>query len=396
MSLSDHSAPGTAAAFSYQFERALLWLARSPAETVVGIETNDDVAVLHPEGNQTLEQDKHSIQQASKPYGDRSHDLWNTLSIWLTAVEEKEVCTEKTKFVLVTNKTLPECIATQIGRAKTQPEIDECVKALTKAAKNPPQGTENLMAIVLKNESIPNLKKLILACEVVDGSQAAAGPALRAQTVAHLPLPDWCSPHADSITNELLGWMHATVLETWQQGKPAWVKRNHFINQLDAILARRKRVMSRERSAHLIPVNEDTVGSQKGSRFVKQLHLITDDDNTVDGAIKDFIRCNIEKARLSREGNITDQDWLCFEDTLLTRWQKIRTRILRMNQGQPLEDLGFNIFTDTTEEHKEKLAGCETDQIYLTSGTYHRLAELLKVGWHPEFDTLMKQWEESP
>ena len=59
--------------------------------------------------------------------------------------------------------------------------------------------------------------------------------------------------------------------------------------------------MSRERSAHLIPVNEDTVGSQKGSQFVNRLHLITDEDNTVDGAIKDFIRCNIEKARLSRE-----------------------------------------------------------------------------------------------
>ena len=240
MSLSDHSAPGTAAAFSYQFERALLWLARSPAEAMVGIETDDDVAVLLPDGSQSLEQDKHSIQQSSQPYGDRSHDLWNTLATWLTAIEEKEVCAEKAKFVLVTNKTLPECIATQIGRAKTQPEIDECVTALTNAAQNPPQGTANLMATVLKDKSIPNLKKLILACEVVDGSQAAAGPALRPG------LPRACLfltgvLHTQINHRRTAGWMHKMVLETWQQGNPAWVRRNHFINQLDAILARQEK-----------------------------------------------------------------------------------------------------------------------------------------------------------
>jgi hypothetical protein len=89
------------------------------------------------------------------------------------------------------------------------------------------------------------------------------------------------------------------------------------------------------------------------------------------------------------EGNITDDDWTAFESTLLTRWDKIRTRVIRMKPGVKEEDLGFEIFADTTEEHREKLAGSDTEQVYLTSGSYHRLADVLMVGWHPRFKELM-------
>ena len=102
-------------------------------------------------------------------------------------------------------------------------------------------------------------------------------------------------------------WMHRTALASWQEKKPAWIKRDHFVNQLHAIIDLRKRKISRERAAHLIPIGDDKVGNEKGSRFVKQLHLITDDDSVVDTSIREYIRCNIEKARLSAEGNITDR-----------------------------------------------------------------------------------------
>ena len=79
MTLSDHSAPGANAGFSYQFERALYWLARRPAGSRVGIQTDDDVAVRGPDVSRVLEQDKHSIREYGDPFGNRSKDLWNTL-----------------------------------------------------------------------------------------------------------------------------------------------------------------------------------------------------------------------------------------------------------------------------------------------------------------------------
>src|SRR5882672_2509389 len=123
MTLSSHSAPGANAGFSYQFERALYWLARSPADSAVGIETDDDVAVRGPGESQVLEQDKHSIREGGEPFANRSKDLWNTLAIWIDALEVGEVSADLTVFLMATNKPLPECIAHQIGRAKTEEDI---------------------------------------------------------------------------------------------------------------------------------------------------------------------------------------------------------------------------------------------------------------------------------
>ncbi len=391
MPLTDHSAPGANAGFSYQFERAMYWLAQSPAGFVIGVETDDDVAVCGTDGSHVLEQDKHSIREESEPFGNRSKDLWNTLAIWIDALDAGQVTADGVIFLLVTNKVLPECIAHQISRAKSEAEISACITALERAAQTPPKHITSFVERVLRPVSRQMLRKLIAKCELADGSQATAGPELRAVTVAHLQLPDWCAAMSDSIADELLGWLHQTTLSLWQKRESAWIQRDHFVNRLHAIIDSRKRQIARERAEHLIPVTEDKVGKEKGRPFVKQLHLITDDHSIVDNSIREFIRCNVEKSRLSVEGNITDEDWLSFETTLIARWEKIRARVLRMKKDSPEVDIGFEIFTDVTEDHREKLAGSDTEQVYLTSGTYHRLADMTRLGWHPRFKELMRK-----
>lgn len=391
-----HSASGSNAGFNYQFERALYWLAKSPAGFVIGVETDDDVAVCSADGSQILEQDKHSIRDNAKPFGDRSKDLWNTLAIWIEALDTQQVTANSAVFLMVTNKVLPECIAQQIRRAESEAEITACIVALEVAAQSPPQQIASLTERVLRPASRTTLRSLISKCELADGSQATAGSELRKQTIAHLQLPEWCLTNADSIVDELSGWLHKTAMDAWQQKQPAWVQRDHFINQLHAVINRRKRQITRERAEHLIPVTDDKIGQAKGSPFVKQLHLITDDDTAVDNGIREFIRCNIEKSRLSAEGNVTDDDWKAFEAALLFRWEKIRARVIRMKKLSPEEDIGFEIFTDTTEDYREKLAGSDTEQVYLTSGTYHRLADMIRVGWHPRFKELMEKLIKQP
>lgn len=396
MSLNRHSASGSNAGFDYQFERALYWLAGSPAGSTIGIETDDDVAVRGPNKSQILEQNKHSIRAEAEPFADRSKDLWNTLAIWVEALDSKEVAGDTARFLMVTNKLLPDCIAKKIGQAETNTQIDECVTALGKAGLNPPEHIRLQIERVLRPTSSGTLRTVISKSELIDAEQASAGPQLRKETVARLQLPEWCLTAADSITDELLGWLHKTTLAAWQQNQPAWIERNHFVNQLHAIIGLRKRQITRERAEHLIPVTDEKVGREKGSHFVKQLHLVTDDADVVDNAIREFIRCNIEKSRLSTEGNVTDDDWNAFEVALLSRWDKIRARVARMKKGHPEQDIGFEIFTDTTEEHREKLAGSDTEQVYLTSGTYHRLADMIRVGWHPRFKEIMQNLIKEP
>ncbi len=390
MALNLHSAPGSNAGFSYQFERALYRLAESPAGFVVGIETNDDVAVIGSDGSQVFEQDKHSMLNYATPFGDRSTDLWKTLAIWIEALDSGLVLAEKARFLMITNKVLPVCIAHGISEAKSDEQILECIARLETAAKDPPEGIATFAERVLRLDSRMNLKKLIEHCELADGSLATAGTALRKKTISELQLPSWSLAQADSIVDELLGWVHKTALAEWQQNKPAWINRDHFVDILNAIRDRRKREIVRERAENLIPVPDEDVGTKKGRPFVKQLHLVTNDEDVVETAIREFIRCSIEQIRLSREGNVTDADWKAFETALQSRWNKISARVIRMSRTKTEEDIGFQILSDTTEGYREKLAGIDTDHVYLTSGTYHRMADNVQVGWHPRFKELLQ------
>ncbi|RXK82172.1 hypothetical protein EST62_11470 [Chlorobaculum sp. 24CR] len=390
MSLENHAAPGPAAGYAFQFERVLYWLSQSPSGSMIGIETADDVAIKLQDGSLMLEQNKHSVQDQAAPFGDRSKDLWNTLSIWVTALDNGELESRNTKFLMVTNKTLPDCIGKQISNAKTEKEIDKCVSALTKAAVKPSETIRAFTEKVLATSSEKYLRVVILNCELLDEASGTSGSDLRQTTIASLQIPEAFKNDAISITDELLGWVHKQVLALWQTRQPAWVSRDYFVNQFHAILDRHKRQKTRERAANLIPVFDEQLGREKGRDFVKQLYLVTDDDSRVEDAIREFIRCKIEKNRLSADGNVTDQDWIDFEENLKSRWNKIFSRWKRLRRDESEEDVGFRVLTETTDEHRERLAGMETEQIYLTSGTYHRMADRLAIGWHPRFVELMK------
>lgn len=388
MSKRSRSASGPAAGYGYQIERALYWLARTASGSVVGIETDDDVAIRT--GNATfLEQDKHSIALDSAPFGDRSKDLWNTLTIWLDAAEAGRIEIDTTRFLMVTNKELPDCLAKNLSAARTVEEAELYITDLERAAEDPPKNIAGLVGRVLRSESRDILVKLIQNTELIDAASGASASMVRNDTIASLPLPSWAVPIAESVFHELSGWVFARALDAWRGNNPAWIARDNFVNQFHAILENRNRNRLRERAEHLIPLADDVIGEQRGRLFVRQLFLVTEDPVIVDSAIRDFIRCNIEKLRLSKEGNISDEDWRAFQVALSNRWAKIRSRITRMKQNELKADVGFEILTTTTEDYRERLAGSETNEVYLTSGTYHLLADLLELGWHPDYLDLL-------
>src|SRR5690242_16257336 len=99
---SRHVAPGQAAGYLFQPERALLWLAEAQADSAVGIETDDDIAVQVQNKVTSREQLKHTIS-GKAPFGDHSVDLWKTLLIWLDAADAGEFDLTKCNLYLTTN-----------------------------------------------------------------------------------------------------------------------------------------------------------------------------------------------------------------------------------------------------------------------------------------------------
>ena len=51
-----------------------------------------------------------------------------------------------------------------------------------------------------------------------------------------------------------------------------------------------------------------------------------------------------------------------------------------------LGELAFDIFSNTLENYLCKIRGFDTEP-YFTKGSFHKLADELEIGWHPNWKT---------
>jgi hypothetical protein len=384
------------AGYLFQPERALFWLAKSRSGAKVGIETEDDIVLQAKYSDEfsIREQDKHSIS-SNIPFGDHSKDLWNTLYIWLNAIFTNEVDPLKTKFYLVTNKKVEDGIAKSLSSAKHSVEIAECIELIRKENVTVPKGISEYASKVCQF-SDTTLALLIENIELSDASSDSLD-ILEIKSLLHIPddMP------FDEIYNSLLGWVHYCAISLWRINQPAWLTRDSFDVYYQKLVSRYKIKSFMETAKSLLPISESERAAQYNKTFVRQLYLLAlekEDDLLID-CIDDFLRCISERTKLSVKGNITKEEIALFDQNLVDRWKLIFAEFNREYKRKAPksedihilgEDIGLKILLQTLN-HREPLAGQQTEQYYLTSGSYHRLSNKLHLGWHPEYKVIMNQ-----
>jgi hypothetical protein len=377
-----HCAPGQAAGYLFQPERALHWLAVADADAKVGIETDDDVAVAVRGGITVREQLKHTTS-TNVPFGDRSSDLWKTLTIWLDAAAKNEFDPNKCSLILTTNATLGDCFVKRLVACKrNKGKIKNCLDDLLSPDIPFPDSIDAFVQRVKEHDS--DLVAMVLArIDLCDGS-IAAGTGLRRQIASALHLP--ADVQVDEVIDGLLGWIHSSVLEAWRLRKPAWIKREAFDNRFHRLIRTIRRYQQLGLPARLINVPPSERMQQLNRLYVRQLRIINAEQQEILMAVDDYYRCSSERFRLANEGDVTADDWIDFEDRLTQQWQIVAYREQRVQAGRDPIETGYATYSSTIEFHT-KLAFDEP-QPYLTRGTYHRLANELTVGWHPNYESL--------
>lgn len=389
---SEHTAAGQMAGYLFQPERALRHLALSPRGTTVGVETLDDIAILLPGGQQIREQDKHYTSDR-KPLADRSKEFWNSLLVWLDAVDQEDLDTDATAFHLVTNQTLESGLAYDLMHLeKSQEALIDFVARLREAGQNPPETLKDLFTRVLSYKD-EKLLTLVSRIRVFDATKAVHGTELRNELHDHLHLPP---AHAEEIIQGLLGWVDELVLQLIREKKAAWITRAAFGERLRRLLHRYQDIsFVRETEEALIPIDEKDREQRKNRLFVKQLQWIgcsaDDDDNQILDAIDAHIRSGSEVARLSQLGVVTLQEFKAFDERLVKQWKNLwRLHIPKPTPESEEEQqtVGRNLLNQALS-HREILAGQQTSEFYLTQGAYHHLADDSdgppRLGWHPNY-----------
>lgn len=369
-----HEAAGSMAGYLFQIERALYHLAEAVSNsTTIGVETLDDVVVFDGESVRIREQDKHSLGTAS--LSSQSRALWRTLSIWLSDSRRAEAY-----FLVTTRAVSSPLLSSLLSTSTVRPSPFTLVRSLQQAAKKiKDPDVASIAADVLSHPAELRVVLGRVRIHIVETHDELMWSSI----AARLALRDDVDQAA--ILDQLFGWVSRQLLKKWRSGAPAFLLRRDLVMLCRKAEARLVRTRIVPRSGAVVPVTAADVEAARVRHFVDHLELVKADEDDLNQAIRHFIQFNIERHRLTDIGDIPDVAWAEREYRLTERWRNVAKRIAREAKRELPIRTGLRILAETTYEHKENLDGQSCDELYMTSGHYHRLADDDGVWWHPHF-----------
>ncbi|MGO6996898.1 ABC-three component system protein [Rhizobium leguminosarum] len=377
----DNTASAQAAGYILQLDRALYHLAHAAAgDVAVAVEHVDDIAVVRDGKIILLEQDKSTTQNETRLLGDRTRAIWRTLQIWLRHAETVDGA-QCQRYLFFVNRWVPSPIAQLIkdrscGKATTA----DVVGALRKIGlKRTTAKVQGLIDDVL-SRSDASLANLVAKVELVEAADLAADRRSIANGFGLNPRAD-----ANDILDGLFGWLTNRVRIEWSEGRPGLITRDEVLVQSHVLQTKQAKSRFLPRASGEIHIDDELRKGQLSRNFVEHLSRIDAESEDIVQAVDHFLKFNIEKHRLVRAGDVPDAEWSHRSYRLRERWAGFMRRRRRELKGQPNCDIGQTVLADVTYEHRETLDGHPCDELYMTSGHYHRLAEEDEVWWDPAF-----------
>jgi hypothetical protein len=356
------------------------------------IEVFDDVAFDFGDGTaREVLQVKHH-QRSLRDLIETSPDLWRTLGIWSDewaaggADEGREM----------TLMTTQPCRAGSAVEALTDRARDDLValSRLRDIATDPnaAKGTKDDRDRFMKLEASEQ-EALVRHIRVADAqvNAAAIGDELRA-----LLMPTHEERFIDAMRDAVEGWWLRRVVTHLQDGAAISVE------ELRAVIDDVRRQLS-DQSLPMLE-DEDFEASEMPAhdparvRFVLQLKLIGASNPRIDQAIVNYRRAFAHRSRWARRGLIGPVELRRYEDQLCEEWEIRRDRMRRRLSADAGDDERRNVGHDLWDEMEvdADITLRDVPALFVQRGSLHQLADVERVGWHPDFvDRLRDLLEEA-
>ncbi|ARM91650.1 hypothetical protein RHEC894_PD00144 (plasmid) [Rhizobium sp. CIAT894] len=378
----DHTAGPQASGYILQLERALYHLSRANHDVTVAVEYYDDITQIKAGVPIVQEQDKNSVRVDADLLGDRSKAIWRTLQIWLQ--QHRSTGTFCERYLIVTNTPVTAGVALMLKtmRDSAGSSVESIVVALRTIGKQRSKAkiVETMRDVLSADDKI--LGQLISRIEVVDGFVLS---------LAHDEIANGFALHPgleqQQVLDFLLGWLTRVLKESWDASLPGMISRQACIRQcreIETSLARQRFLPRAARDVEIAASDRDRALARP---FAEHLRRIEADDDDLLQAVEHFIQFNVEKHRLSADGDVADREWQDRGGRLIARWRNIMRNEKRVHRDRQPAEVGQRVLSETTYFHCEPLGGQHCSELYMTSGHYHRLADDDEVWWHPNFRT---------
>lgn len=355
----------------------------------ISIERLDDVAFETGGTPIELIQTKHHIDRIAS-LSNASPDLWKTLRVWSEAAKKDPSLPSRVRLALVTTGNAPAGSAASMLRPaasypkgeKRDPKLAN--ETLTKIAESSTNKELNASFTAFLALSDAMRSSLLSAIEILDGQPIITDLTEALNQALRLAAP---SGKAKEVREALEGWWWPQVCAALVQSPSEPIQISQVEAKLDDIRDGLKRGALIAEFEHAEP-NEIEYEDYDDFRFVHQLKIVGLGDNRVRFAKRDFYRAFSQRSKWTREHVVLDDEVEKFEQRLLEEWQPRFDAICEKHSGADSSD--FNLKQDAQilyqwVENEARFPFRSLVARFLNVGSYHILANALKVGWHRDY-----------
>lgn len=386
----DFSAKEPSLGYNYQIRYSLYLLLREKAKEnpSVRLEELDDI-VIEDIDVRNLYQTKLHINSMAN-LSDRSTDFWKTIRVWSESILSDLIDIDNTVFTLITTATTShDSFLSKLTVNSDQTRIgilEEMLSICTEHTNlNNQKGYEAFTRLSTEQQI-----KLINNIYIIDASLSIDGTLNAIKNELKYSAPPG---KLDLFVEKIEGWWFQQCILMLSEKKDSISSK-----ELQMKISDTRDMFSVDNLPDDFPdpltIDEDEIVDYEERIFIKQLKLIAIRNNSLRNAISDFRRAFEQRSKWLRDNLTGIDEYNRFDKQLFDYWNGIFALMKDDCEGLTEEELvtaGKSFYEEYYIKRPPtyKIRNNFQPQ-YLTTGSCHMLAEDKKIGWHPNFQELLK------
>lgn len=391
--MADHQASEMMLGYLYQIRYALhLLLDNENTDYQISIEKFDDVAFDENGTPRELIQLKHHVNNSGS-LSDYSVDLWRTLKVWIDMIAADGSLIYNSDFLLITTSSAPPESASAMLSRKGR-DVEKAYERLKHVADTSTNVTNKPFYTAFNNMGEMQAKRLLGHIIVLSN----AANILDSEKKIRKQIRYCCEPrHEEFIFERLEGWWFRQAVNALCSDNPVYFTQRQIRNLITAI--------RREYDDDNLPIDEnillldnileeDLPANQK--IFLEQLRLLNLRSSHLNNALKDYYRAYEQRTRWVRNDLLYMNDLIAYERRLKDAWQDAYDWMVDEleESGEEIEEIqkikkGKKLYKSLMNKDIRIRQRCQ--EPFVMKGSYHMLANELKIGWHVDFEERLRQ-----
>lgn len=388
----DFSAADSAVGYLYQVRIALLSALKRLAcdETfALYLETLDDVVFESKGSALDLLQLKHHCDRAAN-LTDASPDLWKSLRVWMDGRAHGTIPPDARLFLITTSDVGPGSAASKLmAKDRDEPEAQKRLDHTATISANDTNRTAyQLYRRLSATEKSALLSTVVIAPKAPDITNV--GDSIRAE--ARLAVR---REHLDPFVDRLEGWWFGRALGQLIDAASPPI--------LSTELESEWHDLQEQFNHDALPVDQDILEQEVNAAayedavFVHQVRLAGIGPKRILTAIRDYYRAFTQRSRWMREELLLVPELNRYERLLREEWELQFDRLVDEIGPEAAEDAMFQAAQRLYAwvENAHYPIRPQVKEGSLSRGSFHILADSLRVGWHPQFVDRLRHLLES-